>query len=75
VSAHPDDPWRLPTLGRFGAQLRDLEEDTRTPSTIPRSGASRRVILLSVGGIVAALICILLILTIGRTSHARSVVS
>jgi hypothetical protein len=75
VSRNPHDPWRLPTLGRFGAQLRDLENGAPPPSTIPRSRVSARAILLSGGGILAALACVLLILTSGRTAQARSVVN
>jgi hypothetical protein len=74
VSARAPDPWRLPTIERFGAQLRDLENGARTPSTIPRARVSRLAILLSGGGI-AALISILLILTVGRTAQARNAVN
>jgi hypothetical protein len=74
VTPRPYDPWRLPTIRRFGVQLRELETGPRTPA-IPWSGVSRRVILLSGAGIAAALTCILLILTSGRTAQARSVVN
>jgi hypothetical protein len=75
VSPHPHDPWRLPTIERFGAQLRDLENGSPTPPTIPRPRVSRLAILLSGGGIAAALISILLILTTGRSAQARNVVN
>jgi hypothetical protein len=75
VSPHPHDPWRLPTLGRFGAQLRALENGAPTPSRFPRSRVSRRAILLSGGVTAAALICVLLILATGRSAQARSVVN
>jgi hypothetical protein len=74
VSPRPHDPWRLPTIARFGAQLRELESATRTP-TLPRPRVPRRAILLSGGAIAAALISILLILTTGRLAQARSVVN
>jgi hypothetical protein len=73
VSQRQHDPWRLPTIGQFGEQLRGLEDECRTP-TIPRSNVSRRAILLSGGGIVAALACIL-VLTSGRTARAGSIVN
>jgi hypothetical protein len=75
VSPRPGDPWRLPTLGRFGAQLRELEGGAPTTSAIPRSSVSRRGILLSGGGVGAALIAIVLILTAGRPAQARTVVN
>jgi hypothetical protein len=75
VSPHPHEPWRLPTIERFGAQLRDLENGSPAPPTIPRSRVSRLAILLSGGGIAAALISILLILTTGRSAQARNVVN
>jgi hypothetical protein len=75
VSPDRHDPWRLPTIERFGAELRDLEDGAGAPSTIPRARVPRFAILLYGGGIAAALIGILLILTIGRTAQARNVVN
>jgi hypothetical protein len=75
VSPRSRDPWRLPSTERFGAQLRDLENASRSRSRLPRSGLSPRAILLSSGGIAAAVICILLVLTSGRSAQARSVVN
>ena len=69
------DPWRLPTIERFGAQLRDLEDGSRTGSPASGSRLSGRTILVSGGAITAALIAIVLILTSGRNAQARSVVN
>ncbi len=75
MSPRPSDPWHLPSIGRFGAQLRNLENASRTGSPVPASKPSRRAILVSSGGIAAALIAILLILTSGRTAQARTAVN
>jgi len=76
MSPHPSDAWRLPTIGRFGAQLRELETAGPPRAPVPKPRSSWRAILLSSGGIAAAaLIAILLILTTGRTAQARSVVN
>jgi len=75
VSPRASDDWRLPSIGRFGAQLRELENASRPRAPAPKSGVSWRAILLSSGGIAAALIAILLILTGGRTAQARNVVN
>jgi hypothetical protein len=73
VSPRPNDPWRLPTLERFGGQLRDLEHAGATGSRAPRSPISPRAVLLSGGGIAAAVVAVLVVLTAGRTAQARSV--
>jgi hypothetical protein len=61
------DPWRLPVLDRLGAQLRELE---RAEATRRR----RRRISLS-GGLVAALVVALAVLTMGQLAKALSPVN
>jgi len=75
MSPSSPDPWRLPTVERFGAQLRDLENASRTGSPNPGPGLPRRAVLASSAGVAAALVAIVLILTTGRTAQARSVVN
>jgi len=72
VTPDARDPWRLPSVPKYGAQLRDLENASRRP--IPGSRFSWRPVLVSSGAVAAAL-CVVLVLSTGRSAQARSAVN
>ena len=67
MSPQSRDPWRLPVLDRFGAQLRELER---------ADAARRRRRRVSIsGGLVAALVAAFALLDMGQLAHALSPVN
>lgn len=68
------DPWNLPAIGRFGAQLRDLQSESPHETALEGSRLSRRALLITSGGVAAPVICVILLLA-GRTAQARNAVN
>lgn len=67
------DPWRLPTLERFGSELRRLEEAEPVPGT--QRPKQRRRLLSAAGGTLACVLAILIALDGGQRAAALSIIN
>jgi hypothetical protein len=74
VTPDARDPWRLPSVPKYGAQLRDLENANPLTHPVQRPGFSWRPVLVS-GGAIAAALCVVLVLSTGHSAQAQSAVN
>lgn len=74
MSEHPRDPWRLPSIDAFGAQLR--ERENRDHATwLAREERKRRRSPLRPGAALAAVLAALLFLVSGGPASAISIIN
>jgi hypothetical protein len=73
VTQQTHDPWRLPTIERFGSELRRLEEAEPIPGT--QRPKQRRRLLSAAGGTLACAVAILIALDGGQRAAALSIIN